>query len=264
MAEGRRCSTVLVALALLMSACSNDPEPVARRRPKQAVVSPSPVAEAPPVAAPEPPPPAPEPGAADVAPSSTVVKANGDDIVVRSEPRASSGVKATLHGFNDVGQQQTLLVVGEQAGWFEVLLPIRPNGTTGWVAPDQVKSERVSHYLVAILGQHKLEHYVDGRRAATYPVATGKARTPTPTGLFYVWATQKNPGGVYNPVIFALSGFSPTLLNWPGGGRVGIHGWPDPSVLGKSVSNGCLRLQRADAAKLSATIPLGTPVRVIE
>ena len=64
-------------------------------------------------------------------------------------------------------------------------------------------------------------------------------------------------------MIFALSAFSPTLTNWPDGGIVGVHGWADAGVVGKQVSNGCLRLRQADAKKLEDTLPIGTPIQIV-
>jgi lipoprotein-anchoring transpeptidase ErfK/SrfK len=64
-------------------------------------------------------------------------------------------------------------------------------------------------------------------------------------------------------VILALSAFSPTLTNWPYGGIVGVHGWQDPSVEGKQISNGCLRMHPADVTKLEQNLPLGTPIQIV-
>lgn len=256
-------SVVLAVLGIVvwqLSFTTPSSAPIPAPTPASPAPAPSPAPAEP---APAPEPPAAAPGGDQVPASSMVLRAARDEIPVYEGPSKSEKVKVSLHGFNDVGQEQPFLVVSEQPGWYEVLLPVRPNGSTGWVSADQVKSERVRHYLLANLKDFRLDHYVDGQRRASYKVGIGKPSTPTPTGLFYVWATQKNPGGVYNPVIFALNGFSPTLTNWPGGGRAGIHGWPDAGVQGKMVSNGCLRLTRADAAALAAAVPVGTPVKIV-
>ena len=79
---------------------------------------------------------------------------------------------------------------------------------------------------------------------------------------FFVWATQDWNSAPYAVGIFALSGFSPVLDNWPGGGRAGIHGWQDTSILGTQASHGCVRMGPADFGQLMHTIPLGTPVEI--
>ena len=71
-------------------------------------------------------------------------------------------------------------------------------------------------------------------------------------------ARALQPGGR-----LALSAFSPTLTNWPYGGIVGVHGWQDPSVEGKQISNGCLRMHPADVTKLEQNLPLGTPIQIV-
>ena len=96
----------------------------------------------------------------------------------------------------------------------------------------------------------------------TFKVAIGAPSTPTPNGSFFVWAAQDWNAAPYAVGIFALSGFSPVLDNWPGGGRAGIHGWRDTSVMGTQASHGCVRMAPSDFARLIHTVPLGTPVDI--
>jgi lipoprotein-anchoring transpeptidase ErfK/SrfK len=44
---------------------------------------------------------------------------------------------------------------------------------------------------------------------------------------------------------------------------VALHGWTDPSVFGKAISHGCVRVPD-DALDLLRTVPIGTPVMVHE
>jgi lipoprotein-anchoring transpeptidase ErfK/SrfK len=60
-----------------------------------------------------------------------------------------------------------------------------------------------------------------------------------------------------------VAGFSEVLFEFDGGpGQLAIHGWNDPSVIGKSVSNGCIRMKNEDIAHLATLAPLGTPVTI--
>ena len=57
------------------------------------------------------------------------------------------------------------------------------------------------------------------------------------------------------------SGYS-KLTEWPGGGVFGIHGTPEPWLLGKRVSHGCIRVSARTARKLRRYVPLGTPILI--
>ncbi len=63
------------------------------------------------------------------------------------------------------------------------------------------------------------------------------------------------PPGPRNPV-----GRSWIGLSLPG---YGIHGTPDPELIGKTGSHGCIRLANWDAVRLSKMVRIGTPVRFI-
>ncbi len=43
----------------------------------------------------------------------------------------------------------------------------------------------------------------------------------------------------------------------------GIHGTPDPELIGKTGSHGCIRLTNWDAVRLSEIVRVGTEVRFI-
>ncbi len=49
------------------------------------------------------------------------------------------------------------------------------------------------------------------------------------------------------------------ITDWPGGGRMAIHGTSDPSVAGQDVSNGCIRVFNPLMAKL-IDVPMGATV----
>ena len=53
------------------------------------------------------------------------------------------------------------------------------------------------------------------------------------------------------------------LTEWPGGGKVGIHGTSRPDLLGQAVSHGCIRVANATAEALKRFAPLGTPITVL-
>lgn len=62
--------------------------------------------------------------------------------------------------------------------------------------------------------------------------------------------------GPRNPVGLAWVG-----LDLPG---YGIHGTPNPELIGKTGSHGCIRLTNWDAIRLARMVKVGTPVRFVE
>ena len=66
----------------------------------------------------------------------------------------------------------------------------------------------------------------------------------------------------YGPMALGLSAFSRYRTDWLGGGQVAIHGTNEPQLIGRSVSNGCVRLRNADVLKLDRLVGVGTPVLV--
>jgi lipoprotein-anchoring transpeptidase ErfK/SrfK len=118
-------------------------------------------------------------------------------------------------------------------------------------------------YLRVTLSQFRIDHYVSGRWQAGYRVALGKPETPTPTGLFYILASQIVNQAPYTPGIFALSGFSPQPIPGFLGATLGVHGWTDSNVIGTRASNGCVRLASKDMDPLLRHLILGTPVDIV-
>jgi lipoprotein-anchoring transpeptidase ErfK/SrfK len=52
------------------------------------------------------------------------------------------------------------------------------------------------------------------------------------------------------------------LTNWAQGGPIAIHGTNDPSSIGRSVTNGCLRIPNDLLVRMFQSNPEGTPVLV--
>lgn len=212
---------------------------------------------APPAAPPPPPPPPPT-----EAPASTPVADALGSVAVYANPTGGPIVNH-ISGSNVLGQREAFVVTDRSVpGWYQVELPIKPNGVTGWIQASSVTTRTNSYYIRVHQSQFKLDMFNNGNLVQSFTVAVGAPSTPTPNGTFFVWATQDWNSAPYAVGIFALSGFSPVLDNWPGGGRTGIHGWQDTSILGSRASHGCVRMGPADFAKLMHTIPLGTPVEI--
>jgi hypothetical protein len=165
-------------------------------------------------------------------------------------------------------QPQVLLVEQTQGDWFKVSLPIPPNGQSGWVRAGQVKTQLNDYRVDIARSAHQLRVYKDDHLQKTYPIAVGKADTPTPGGTYFIKVLLKppNPNGDYGPYAYGLSGYSSVLTNFDGGnGVIGMHGTNQPQVIGHDASHGCIRLRNADITDLvnRFQLHLGTPVRIL-
>lgn len=145
-----------------------------------------------------------------------------------------------------------------------VQIPRRPNGVTGWVPARQVHLEPVRTRIVVDLSQRRVTLYRAGRRVLSAIAAIGSSATPTPTGSFYV--NQRlipvDPGGPFGPGAVGISAFSNVLTGWTQGGPIAIHGTNEPWSIGKSVSNGCIRLPNPILRKVFRLALNGTPVLI--
>jgi lipoprotein-anchoring transpeptidase ErfK/SrfK len=149
--------------------------------------------------------------------------------------------------------------------WIEVYLPVRPNGSSGWVKASTVTHVVNPWRIEADLGEFTLKVFKDGSQTDSIKIGVATANTPTPGGIYYTTELLKapNPNGDYGPYAYGLSGYSDTLQSFNGGpGQLGIHGTNHPELLGSRVSHGCIRMSNADITRLAHELPLGTPVIV--
>ena len=162
---------------------------------------------------------------------------------------------------------RVLLVRARRGAWLRVLLPVRPNGASGWIRADRVVLRTDAYRVGVALRAHRLVVRRGARVVLRTPIGVGRSGTPTPRGLAYVTSLlrQPNPHGIYGPWAFGLSVYSPVLTSFGGGpGQVGIHGTDAPAGIGSDVSHGCIRLPNAAIERLARMLPLGTPVRIAE
>ena len=144
--------------------------------------------------------------------------------------------------------------------WYRVRLPVRPNGTTGWVRGSEVEGRDIGERIEVDLSEHRLWRVADGRVVTSYEVGVGAAASPTAPGHFFVWArVPSDPAGPYGVLALGLSGFSDVITDWVGGGRLAIHGTSHASDRGEDVSHGCVRVFNPQMVSL-ADVSLGTPV----
>jgi lipoprotein-anchoring transpeptidase ErfK/SrfK len=149
--------------------------------------------------------------------------------------------------------------------WYRVLLPKRPNGSSGWVPASQVRASPRGHSAEVDLSSRRLTLYDGTNAVRTFPVAIGQPGAPTPTGRFFVTVRLRPPriSAVYGAWALGLSAYSEVLDQFgTGDGQIALHGTSDPSQLGQAVSHGCVRLSNASISALAAQLPVGSPVEI--
>lgn len=136
--------------------------------------------------------------------------------------------------------------------------------------------------IVVVSDDYFLYHVIAPGRAIRYGVAVGSAElvwrgralvgrktewpswTPTPDMIKrkpeqYAKYKDGMPGGPKNPL-----GARALYLHTESGNdtAIRIHGTTDPGSIGKSVSNGCIRMRNEAVMDLFDDVPIGTPVYV--
>jgi lipoprotein-anchoring transpeptidase ErfK/SrfK len=190
----------------------------------------------------------------------------------RAAPRLGARRVMRLTGVAEWSRgAQVLMVTGrrrDRAGrdWVRVQLPIRPNGTTGWVPRRSLRLTGTQVRFEVHLGSRRLEIWRGSRRVASWPAGIGRAGTPTPVGRFAIQDAVVTLGawrGIYGDFTVALTAHSPTLRTFMGGpALIGIHGTGSGGAarIGRPSSNGCLVLGARALAQAARYAMPGTPV----
>lgn len=153
--------------------------------------------------------------------------------------------------------------IGRCAGrWYRVQLPMRPNGTVGWVHAADVTVSRVRTSIVVDLSARTVVMRRNGKPILKAVAAIGAPDTPTPAGRYYVnqRLVAPDPNGPFGPAAVGVSAFSPVLQYWAQGGPIAIHGTNQPHLLGQAVSHGCVRIRNDLLVRLYELAEEGTPV----
>ena len=117
-----------------------------------------------------------------------------------------------------------------------------------------------------------------GTPFAQFPASTGSSHDPLPLGVWKVNGVAHNPTYQYNPKLFWDAKPNDAMAKVPPGPNnpvgvvwielskkhYGIHGTPEPSLIGKSQSHGCIRLTNWDAAAVAHAVRPGVAVLLQE
>ncbi|RUM22299.1 murein L,D-transpeptidase [Rhizobium vallis] len=145
--------------------------------------------------------------------------------------------------------------------------------TTG--PPKEGRAKRIE--VNARTGQ-VLAYDEGGSMLAAYPATVGSRDNPSPSGTHKVKGVARMPVYRYDPKINFKQGKNDKILTIPKGpnGPVGsiwidlteptygIHGTPDPELIDKGASHGCVRLTNWDAEELAGMVKPGVTVKFVD
>jgi lipoprotein-anchoring transpeptidase ErfK/SrfK len=117
-----------------------------------------------------------------------------------------------------------------------------------------------------------------GKAYAQFPITSGTAKFPLPIGDWTIKSVDANPWYNYDPalIVGARKGDRKAKLppgpNGPVGTmwmalskpHYGIHGTPEPGLIGRTQSSGCVRLTNWSATAVAAASSVGMTVSMVE
>lgn len=125
----------------------------------------------------------------------------------------------------------------KRLGWLAALVALLVISfplSSAWAARIEAKVD---------LSSQRMTVYVDGKRAYTWRVSTGKSGYRTPTGTFRPKRMKRvHYSNRYN------NAYMPNSIFFLGG--YAIHGTTATGSLGRPVSHGCVRLSQGNAKRL--------------
>ncbi len=265
---------MVVAMILLGSSCSR-PE-----GPSLSMVEPEPVITAGPTVAPSPDAvqQATPQGSSDRTPEETPTEGFAtaiealDQITIFSSPSEGSSQLKVLSNPGPFSGPRILETTGQSDnGFIEVVIPVLPNKSIGWVMAEDVAVSSTDQLIVVDLSDREAALFVDGVVTLSAPVAIGTDETPTPVLeaiIDVVWdrkTSEENFGAFYGSHLFGLNQHSEVLQSFDGKRpAIAIHGTTQPELIGLKVSNGCIRMRNEDIAAFAEYVTLGTRVLIID
>ncbi|MEF9978402.1 MAG: L,D-transpeptidase family protein [Thermomonas sp.] len=117
-----------------------------------------------------------------------------------------------------------------------------------------------------------------GKAYAMFPITSGTAKYPLPIGEWKIESIDANPWYNYDPALIVTARKGDRKAKLPPGpnGPVGtmwmalskphygIHGTPEPGLIGRTQSSGCVRLTNWSATAVAAASSVGLVVSMVE
>ncbi len=195
-----------------------------------------------------------------------------DQITIFSSPSEESPQLKVLSNPGPFSGPRVLETTGQSDnGFIEVVIPVLPNKSIGWVIAEDVAVSSTDQLIVVDLSDREAALFVDGVVTLSAPVAIGTDETPTPVLeaiIDVVWdrkTSEENFGAFYGSNLFGLNQHSEVLRSFDGKRpAIAIHGTTQPELIGSQVSNGCIRMRNEDIAAFAEYVTLGTRVLIID
>lgn len=169
----------------------------------------------------------------------------------------------------EVQKGDTLTKIAKKSGTTVELISASNGIKSGMIRTGRkLKVSNARFSIVVDKAQNILTLKSDGEIFKTYRVSTGKRESPTPAGAFKVVNKIVDPPW-YPPAGKVIPPGDPKNVlgtRWLGISKpsYGIHGTIDPGSIGKSVTEGCVRMKNSDVEELFAIVPEGTEVVIID
>jgi hypothetical protein len=181
------------------------------------------------------------------------------------------GRRATAMGWEfdnptPFGNTLTFIVTEDHGEWLRVEMPVRPNGTEGWVRASEFDRSIIDTHVEVDISDRTLKAFAGDQLMVETKIVVGKDATPTPTGRLYLTDfEEKYRGSAYGPWILPLSGYSQAMDEFSGGVPViAMHGTNRPELIGTAASNGCIRMPDDVIQLLHDKLFFGTPIDIRE
>lgn len=144
------------------------------------------------------------------------------------------------------------------------------------VAPgEQSLPSKVARIKIDKASESVRAYSSDGKLLARYPATIGSNTFPSPSGSMEVKAIAAEPKYYFDPegrewgpdeeLTIAAGPNNPIGGTWIDLSKegYGIHGSPDPQMVGKRASHGCVRLTNWDASELASSVQTGATVEFV-
>ncbi len=184
---------------------------------------------------------------------------------VWSEPDDTVAPAWQLGVPTEFGGYRHFQVLAETEDWVQIKVPVRPNGSVGWIPKDDVTFSVSTMRVLVDVSDRRVTVFDGDTVVFETTGAVGRDAYPTPIGEWYLrdvlpWDEQS----VYGPYVLALSAFSEQIDEINGGQAViALHGTSRPDQLGSAVSLGCVRLSNDDITTVATLVPVGSPVSIV-
>jgi lipoprotein-anchoring transpeptidase ErfK/SrfK len=189
-----------------------------------------------------------------------------DEVQAYRSPHDDAEVTHIFQHPNERGVPRVFLVEERRDdGWLEVLLPVRPAGSKGWIREVDVELAANPYRIDVDLIDLRLTIHREGELVIDAPIGYGDGDTPAAGGRYYLTELLRppSPDGPYGPYAFGLSGYSDLHLSFAGGeGVIGIHGTDEHDSIGVTVHTGSIRVHNDVIIEMATFLPLGTPVTI--